>query len=129
MNYRFKDDNQLRRGKNWMSAMGILFIVMAIVIALRNLYFVSTQLSFEFYLDNYTNGDITNEKFVIAMLIIGGFLIYWGRFRKKDNDDEEDEYDDPRRRRPPPPVRREARARAPTRSADPRRLPRASPLR
>jgi uncharacterized membrane protein len=85
-----------------MSAMGVLFIVMAVVIALRNLYFVSTQLSFEFYLDNYTNADITNEKFVIAMLIIGGFLIYWGRFRKKDND--EDEYDDPRsRRRPPPP--------------------------
>jgi len=73
MNYRFKDDNQLRRGKNWMSAMGVLFIVMAVVIALRNLYFVSTQLSFEFYLDNYTNGDITNEKFVIAMLIGGGF--------------------------------------------------------
>ena len=83
MNYRFKDDNQLRRGKNWMSAMGVLFIVMAVVIALRNLYFVSTQLSFEFYLDNYTNGDITNEKFVIAMLIGGGFLLYWGRFRKK----------------------------------------------
>ena len=56
---------------------------MAVVIALRNLYFVSTQLSFEFYLDNYTNGDITNEKFVIAMLIIGAFLIYWGLLGKK----------------------------------------------
>ncbi len=83
-----------------MSALGILFIVMAVVIALRNLYFVSTQLSFEFYLDNYTNGDITNEKFVIAMLIGGGFLLYWGRFRKKD-DDEVDDYD--HRRRPPSP--------------------------
>ena len=101
MNYRFKDDNQLRRGKNWMSAMGVLFIVMAVVIALRNLYFVSTQLSFEFYLDNYTNGDITNEKFVIAMLIGGGFLLYWGRFRKKDDDNEVDDYD--HRRRPPSP--------------------------
>jgi hypothetical protein len=86
-----------------MSAMGVLFIVMAIVIALRNLYFVSTQLSFEFYLDNYTNGDITNEKFVIAMLIIGGFLLYWGYFRKKDDDDVVDGYDDARRRRPPSP--------------------------
>jgi hypothetical protein len=76
---------------------------MAVVIALRNLYFVSTQLSFEFYLDNYTNGGITNEKFVIAMLIIGGFLLYWGRFRKKENDDDDDDYyDDARRRRPPP---------------------------
>src|ERR1044072_1993246 len=103
-NYRFKDDNQLRRGKNWMSAMGVLFIVMAVVIALRNLYFVSTQLSFEFYLDNYTNGDITNEKFVIAMLIGGGFLLYWGYFRKKDDDGNDmDDYEDGRRRRPPPP--------------------------
>jgi len=84
-----------------MSGMGILFIVMAVIIALRNLYFVSTQLSFEFYLDNYTNGDITNEKFVIAMLIIGGFLLYWGYFRKKGSS--EDDYDYDRRRRPPTP--------------------------
>ena len=83
-----------------MSGMGILFIVMAVIIALRNLYFVSTQLSFEFYLDNYTNGDITNEKFVIAMLIAGGFLLYWGYFRKKQSS--EDDYDYDKRRRPPP---------------------------
>jgi len=82
-----------------MSGMGILFIVMAVIIALRNLYFVSTQLSFEFYLDNYTNGDITNEKFVIAMLIIGGFLLYWGYFRKKPS--KEDDFDYNRRRQPP----------------------------
>src|ERR687890_1379007 len=98
MRYREGNGERSRRGRNWMSAMGVLFIVMAVVIALRNLYFVSTQLSFEFYLDNYTNGDITNEKFVIAMLIIGGFLLYWGYFRKKDN---EDDYDDPRNRRRP----------------------------
>jgi hypothetical protein len=77
--------------------MGILFIVMAVIIALRNLYFVSTQLSFEFYLDNYTNGDITNEKFVIAMLIAGGVLLYWGYFRKKGSS-EDDGYDYNRRR-------------------------------
>ena len=74
-----------RRGKNWMSAMGILFIVMAIIIALRNLYFISTQLSFGFYLDNYTNGHINNEKFVIAMLVGGGILLYWGYFRTKED--------------------------------------------
>jgi hypothetical protein len=73
--------------------MGILFIVMAIVIALRNLYFVSTQLSFEFYLDNYTNGDITNEKFVIAMIIIGGILLYWGYFRNKEEHGPPDEHE------------------------------------
>jgi hypothetical protein len=68
-----------------MSAMGILFIVMAIIIALRNLYFISTQLSFGFYIDNYTNGEINNEKFVIAMLVGGGILLYWGYFKTKED--------------------------------------------
>ena len=77
------------KGKNWMTAMGVLFIVMAVIIALRNLYFITTELSLDFYLDNYTNGQITNEKFVIAMIIGGGVLIFWGYF-KKNHDDEED---------------------------------------
>ena len=76
-----------------MTAMGILFIVMALIIALRNLYFVTTELSFAFYLDNYTNGQITNEKFVIAMIIGGGVLIFWGYF-KKNQDDEKDTHDE-----------------------------------
>ena len=69
-----------------MSAMGILFLVMALIIALRNLYFFSTQLSISFYLDNYTNGQITNEKFVIAMIIGGGILLFWGYFKKNNED-------------------------------------------
>ena len=80
------------KGKNWMTAMGVLFIVMAVIIALRNLYFVTTELSLDFYLDNYTNGQITNEKFVIAMIIGGGVLIFWGYFKK--HDDEEDTRDE-----------------------------------
>jgi hypothetical protein len=76
-----------------MSAMGVLFIVMAAVIAVRNLYFVTTELSFEFYLDNYTNGEITNEKFVIAMIIGGGILLYWGYFRKKEEHEPPDEHE------------------------------------
>ena len=80
-------------GKNWMTAMGILFIVMASIIAIRNLYLISTELSFGFYLDNYTNSEITNEKFVIAMVIGGGFLILWGYF-KGSKDDEKDNYEE-----------------------------------
>jgi len=80
-----------------MSAMGILFIVMAIIIGLRNLYLVSTQFSFEFYIDNYTNSNITNEKFVIAMIVTGGVLLYWGYFRKKE--DHGAPYDEHERRR------------------------------
>jgi uncharacterized membrane protein YhaH (DUF805 family) len=86
-------DGHSRRGKNWMSAMGILFIVMAIIIALRNLYFISTHLSFGFYIDNYTNGEINNEKFVLAMLIGGAFLLYWGYFKKKEDYGPPDEHE------------------------------------
>lgn len=71
-------------GKNWMSGMGLVVIVMATVIALRNFYLYTTHLSVGFYLDNYTNNSVTNEKFVIAMLIGGGILLYWGKFRNSD---------------------------------------------
>ena len=73
-----------KHGKNWMSGMGLVVIVMATVIALRNFYLYTTHLSVGFYLDNYTNNSVTNEKFVIAMLIGGGILLYWGKFRSSD---------------------------------------------
>jgi hypothetical protein len=66
------------KGKNWMTAMGILFIVMATIIALRNLYLITTEFSFGFYLDNY---------------IGGGVLIFWGYY-KKNHDDEKDSLDE-----------------------------------
>jgi len=71
---------------------GILFIVMATVIALRNLYLYSTQLSVGFYLDNFTSNSVTNEKFVIAMLIGGGILLYWGKFRRNIDNGNEAKY-------------------------------------
>lgn len=73
-----------KNGKNWMSGMGLVVIVMATVIALRNFYLYTTHLSVGFYLDSYTNNSVTNEKFVIAMLIGGGILLYWGKFRNSD---------------------------------------------
>ena len=77
-----------------MYGMGVLFIVMAIIIALRNLYLVSTNFSFRVYIDNYINAQITNEKFVIAMIVAGAILIYWGHFKRKDNHTSEgDEYE------------------------------------
>ena len=81
----FKEGNVSgKHGKNWMSGMGLVVIVMATVIALRNFYLYTTHLSVGFYLDNYTNNSVTNEKFVIAMLIGGGILLYWGKFRNSD---------------------------------------------
>ena len=93
MRYREGNGERSRRGRNWMSAMGVLFIVMAVIIALRNLYFVTTEFSFEFYLDNYTNTQLTNEKFVIAMLIAGGILLYRGYFKKKEDYGPPDEHE------------------------------------
>ena len=88
MNRFEKRNESSKHSKNWMYGMGILFIVMATVIALRNLYLYSTELSVGFYLDNYTSNSVTNEKFVIAMLIGGGILLYCGKFRRNlDSDD------------------------------------------
>jgi len=70
--------------KNWMFGMGVVIILMATIIALRNFYLYTAQLSVGFYLDNYTNSSVTNEKFVIAMLIGGGILLYWGKFRNSE---------------------------------------------
>jgi hypothetical protein len=89
-----------RRGKNWMSAMGILFIVSAAIITIRNFVLFNLQSSAgliedgtQQFIDNFTNSQITNEKFVIAMLAAGGFLLYWGYFRKKEDYGPPDEHD------------------------------------
>ena len=89
-----------RRGKNWMSAMGILFIVSAAIITIRNFVLLNIQSSAgliedgtQQFIDNFTNSQITNEKFVIAMLAAGGFLLYWGYFKKKEDYGPPDRYD------------------------------------
>jgi hypothetical protein len=82
-----------RRGRNWMTAMGILFIVAAAIIALRDLFLISTTYTFGFYLDNYVNAEINNEKFVIAMIIGGVILLLWGYYRKKEDYGPPDEHE------------------------------------
>ena len=97
---RWKEETGSRRGKNWMSAMGILFLVTAAIIAIRNLvlYNIDTAVSFaengtQRFLNNFVNAQVTNEKFVLAMLAAGGFLIYWGYFKKKEDYGPPDEHD------------------------------------
>jgi multisubunit Na+/H+ antiporter MnhB subunit len=76
-----------------MTAMGVLFILMAAVIALRNLYFIATHFSLESALERYTNSEVTNEKFVVAMIIGGSILIWWGYFKKKEDFGPPDEHE------------------------------------
>src|SRR5688500_20380704 len=88
---RWKEEIGSRRGRNWISAMGILFIVMAAIIMVRNLVLFNIENAAgliedgtQRFLDNFVNAQVTNEKFAIAMIAAGGFLIYWGYFKKKE---------------------------------------------
>jgi len=66
-----------RRGRNWFSAMGVLFIVMAAIVLIRNMILWSP----EFALDFLLGPDITNEKVSVGMIAFGLILIGWG-YRK-----------------------------------------------
>ena len=63
-----------RRGRNWFSAMGVLFIVMASIVLVRNMVLWSP----EFALDFLLGPDITNEKISLGMIIFGLIMIGWG---------------------------------------------------
>ncbi|MEW6044805.1 MAG: hypothetical protein AB1608_11140 [Thermoproteota archaeon] len=69
---------QPRKGRNWYSAMGVLFIVVGAIVLVRNLFLWSP----EFVLDFLLNSEITNEKISVGMFIFGGFLLIVG-LRKK----------------------------------------------
>ncbi len=86
------------RGRNWMSAMGILFLVSAGIVLIRNLvlFYIDHSAGLvgdpaQLFLDNFVNGQITNEKFSIAMISAGCFLLYWGFFKKKEDNGSTDE--------------------------------------
>jgi len=67
-----------RRGRNWFTAMGVLFIIMAFIVITRNLIIWGP----EFVLDFFVNGAVTNEKISLGMLVFGIIMIILG-FRKK----------------------------------------------
>lgn len=67
-----------RRGRNWYTAMGVLFVVVGAIVIVQNMIIWSP----EFVVDFMFNGDITNEKVSLGMFAFGGFLILWG-YRKK----------------------------------------------
>ena len=68
-----------RRGRNWFSAMGVMFCVMCMIVLVRQLIIWGTEFVEEFLF----NGEITNEKVSMAMLGFGVFMIVLG-FRKHE---------------------------------------------
>jgi len=68
-----------RRGRNWFTAMGTLFSVMAGIVLIRQLLVWGIEFVEEFLF----NSEITNEKVSVAMLGFGIFMILLG-FRKHE---------------------------------------------
>jgi hypothetical protein len=61
--------------KNWVSAMAVLFAVVATIILLRNI----ALWGIEFVLDFMINNQLTNEKFVLAMYGISIILFLYSK--------------------------------------------------
>lgn len=66
-----------RRGRNWFTAIGVLFIISAVIVLVRQLILWGP----EFVSDFIINGEFTNEKVSVAMILFGLFLVGMG-FRK-----------------------------------------------
>ncbi len=66
-----------RRGKNWFTAIGVLFCVMGGIVLIQQLLIWGI----EFVQDFLFNAEFTNEKVSVAMLCFGIFMIALG-FRK-----------------------------------------------
>lgn len=66
-----------RRGRNWYTAIGALFIVTAVIVLVRQVVFWG----FEFVGDFMINGEVTNEKISLGMICFGCMMVALG-FRK-----------------------------------------------
>jgi len=68
-----------RRGKNWFTAIGLMFCVMATIVFVQQLLIWGP----EFVGDFLFNQEVTNEKVSMGMLAFGIFMIALG-FRKHE---------------------------------------------
>ena len=66
-----------RRGKNWFTAIGTMFCIMATIVLARQIL----VWGFDFVEEILFNAEITNEKVSVAMLVFGFIMIGLG-FRK-----------------------------------------------
>ena len=63
-----------RRGRNWFTAIGVMFIVMAGIVLVQQLLIWGHEFVLEFLM----NDQLTNEKFSFGMLGFGTFMVVWG---------------------------------------------------
>lgn len=63
-----------RRGRNWYTAMGVLFIVSAGIVLGRQLALWGV----EFVMDFIVNVEVTSEKIALGMIAFGAILVWRG---------------------------------------------------
>ena len=63
-----------RRGRNWKTAMGVLFLVVAIVTLVRDIIIWSPDFVVEFFF----NSDVNAQKISLGSIAFGMFMIVWG---------------------------------------------------
>ncbi|MGY5151450.1 MAG: hypothetical protein ACW9XA_04195 [Candidatus Nitrosopumilus sp. bin_6a] len=68
-----------RRGRNWFTAIGVLFCVMGGIVLVQQLLIWGI----DFVVDFLFNAEFTNEKVSVAMICFGLFMIALG-FRKHE---------------------------------------------
>jgi len=68
-----------RRGRNWLTAMGVLFLVVSTVTLIRDIIIWSPDFVFEFFF----NSEINAQKVSLGAIAFGAFMIVLG-FAKKN---------------------------------------------
>ena len=68
-----------RRGRNWLTAMGVLFLVVAAVTLVRDIIIWSPDFVVEFFF----NSEINAQKISLGAIVFGVFMIALG-FGKKN---------------------------------------------
>jgi hypothetical protein len=63
-----------RRGRNWKTAMGVLFLVVATVTLVRDIIIWSPDFVVEFFF----NSDVNVQKISLGSIAFGMFMIAWG---------------------------------------------------
>jgi len=63
-----------RRGRNWLTAMGVLFLVIATVTLVRDIIIWSPDFVVQFFFDSNVNA----QKVSLGSIAFGLFMIVWG---------------------------------------------------
>ena len=67
-----------RRGRNWLTAMGVLFLVIATVTLIRDIIIWSPDFVVEFFF----NSEINAQKVSLGAITVGAFMITLGFVKK-----------------------------------------------